>query len=185
MSRNVCLVIAAFAVFTLVGCSRPPMASSQSRTHAATQVAPAPGDTLAQLIALDHQAVAMAQQARAHENLDPQLAELVENIYMHHRRNLSQTRALGDAEAIDVSDTPAIRNERAEDASQLEALGAVGAEAYPRAYLEAVVETNEHALEEIDNATKSTDNEVIRKHLERTRGNFADHMKIAKKLLEG
>ncbi|KIQ96467.1 hypothetical protein TI01_1916 [Lysobacter sp. A03] len=152
----------------------------ESTTPAATaDTAVAPGETVAQLIALDQQAVAMAEQARQHEQLDPPVAELAEQISIHHRRNLTQTRALGDAEALDVTDTPTIRNQRVEEEKRLKAMGELDADAYRRGYLDAVVETHEQALEWIGERLEATDNEAIRKHLERTRDNFEDHMKAA------
>lgn len=184
MSRNACLVIVALVVFALGACSRPPMPSERATSQSTSPAAPTPGETLAEMIALDQQAIARAEQARSREGLDAPVAELAETIYMQHRRNLTQTRALGDAEAVDVIDTAAIRNRRAEDVNQLKALGAVEADAYPRAYLEAVVESHQQALELIDSYSESDESEVFRKHLERTRGNFAEHLETARALLE-
>lgn len=185
MSRYVCLVIAAFTVFALPACSRSPMPASQVSTQTASTSAPSAGEMIAQLIALDQQAIAHAEQARGHESLDAPGRELVETIYMHHRRNLTQTRALGDAEGLDVVDTKAIKNQRIENAKQLEALGEVGADAYRSAYLSSVIANHQQALELIDKYMQATDNEVIRKHLERTHANFANHMEGAKALQDG
>lgn len=184
MSRNRCLVIAALAVFALAACSRPPMPSDQARAQKAAQSTPAPGETIAQLIALDQQAIASAEQARASEDLNEPVAELVETIYMQHRRNLTRTRALGDSQALDVVDTPAIREQRAGNAKQLKALNQTGADAYSRVYLETVIDNHQQALEVIDSNAKSTNNEAIRNHLQRTRDNFAGHLEMARALLE-
>ncbi len=185
MSRNACLALAAFAVFALAACSRAPMPPDTVATQSATAAKPAPGEMLAQLIALDQQAVARAEHARNHGSLDAPARELVETIYMHHRRNLTQTRALGDAEALDVADTRAIRDQRAEAAKQVEALGEVDADTYPDAFLNAVIDSSQRALELIDGYMDSTDNADIRKHLERTRDNFTDDIEAAKGLQTG
>jgi len=47
------------------------------------------------------------------------------------------------------------------------------------------VEGNQQALEQIDGYSESESNEVIRKHLERTRSNFAQHLEAARTLLDG
>lgn len=185
MSRNACLAIVALAIFALAACSRPPMPSERTNPQSTSRSTATLGETLAEMIALDQQAIARAEQARAREGLDAPVAELAETIYMQHRRNLTQTRALGDAEAVDVMDSPALRNQRAEEATRLEALGEVDADAYPRAYLQAVVESHQQALDMIDGYTKSASNEAFRKHLERTRGNFAEHLETARTLLDG
>lgn len=179
MSRNACLVIAVFTVLAVAACTRAPMPPDQSRTQSTTEAAPLPGETVAQLVALDQEAIALAAQAREHDQLDEPVAALAEKIYMHHRRNLTQTRALGDAEALNVTDTPAIRNQRMEEEKRLKTLGDVDADAYQRHYLEAVVDTHEHALELIDEHMKATGNDNVRKHLERTRGNYAEHLETA------
>ncbi len=179
MSRKVSLVIVALTVIALAACTRAPMPPDQTTTATASETAIAPGETLAQLIALDQQAIAMAEQARQHEQLDPAVAELAEQISMHHRRNLTQTRALGDAEALDVTDTPAVRNQRSEEEKRLKALAELDANAYQRGYLDAVVQTHEQALALIHKHLQGSDSDVIRAHLERTRGNYEDHMKAA------
>lgn len=179
MFRNASLVIVTLTVFALAACTRAPMPPDRSTAASTTDTTAAPGETVAQLIALDQQAVALAEQARQHEQLDPPVADLAEQISMHHRRNLTQTRALGDAEALNVVDTPAIRNQRSEEEKRLKALADLDADAYQRGYLDAVVETHEQALQLIDERMEASDNEVIRKHLERTRGNYEDHMKMA------
>ncbi len=183
MPRTSCLAIAAVAAIALSACSRPPMPAEQATTQRAASATPAPGETLARLIALDQLAIARAEQARSHDSLDAPVAELVETIYMHHRRNLTQTRALGDAERLNVADTPDIRTQRAEDQKRLKALDDVAPEDYQRAYLEAVVEDHEQALERIDQYLEATDGELLRSHLQRTRDNFSGHMDAAKALL--
>lgn len=179
MSRNASLVIVALTAFALSACTRAPMPPDRTTAAAASKTAVAPGETVAQLIALDQQAVALAEQARQHGQLDPPVADLAEQISIHHRRNLTQTRALGDAEALNVVDTPAIRNQRSEEEKRLKALAGLDADAYQRGYLDAVVDTHEQALALIDERLQASDNEVIRKHLERTRGNYENHMKTA------
>lgn len=179
MSRTTSLVIVALAAFALAACTRAPMPPDRTTVAATSEAAVSPGETVAQLIALDQQAVAMAEQARQHEQLDPAVADLAEQISMHHRRNLTQTRALGDAEALDVADTPAIRNQRSEQDKRLKALAELDADAYQRGYLDAVIETHEQTLDWIDERLQASDNDAIRKHLERTRDNYEEHMKAA------
>lgn len=179
MSRSASLVIVALTVFAFAACTRAPMPPDRTTTASTADTTVAPGETVAQLIAFDQQAVAMAEQARQHEQLDQGVADLAEQISMHHRRNMTQTRALGDAEALDVNDTPAVRNQRAEEEKRLKALAELDPDAYQRGYLDAVIETHEQALEWIGERLEATDNDAIRKHLERTRDNYDEHMKAA------
>lgn len=185
MLRTSCFVIAAVTLIALTACSRAPMPAGQTAARPAAVSSPAPGETLAQLIAMDQLAIARAEQARSHADLDAPVAELVEMIHMHHRRNLTQTRALGDAERLNVADTPNLRTQRAEDLKRLNALNDVAADAYQRAYLEAVVEDHEQALQRIDQHLEAAEGALLRSHLERTRDNFSGHMDTAKALLAG
>ena len=185
MLRTSCLVVAAVAALALTACTRPPMQANQTATKHVASATPTPGETLAQLIALDQLAIARSEQARSHASLDAPVAELVETIHMHHRRNLSQTRALGDAERLNVADTPNLRAQRAEDLKRLKALDDVAAESYQRAYLESVVDDHEQALQRIDQHLEAAEGELLRGHLQRTRDHFSGHMDAAKALLAG
>lgn len=185
MSRNVCLVIAAFAVFALAACSRAPMSADRTGIQNSPLSAPTTGEMVSQLIAMDQQAIAHAEQARGNESLGTPALELVESIYMQHRRNLAQTRALGDAEGVDLVDTPAIKTQRIEHAKHLKAVAELETDAYRDAYFTTVIESHQQALELIDSYMQSTDNEAFRKHLDRTRGNFAHHLEMAKTLQDG
>lgn len=178
------LVIAAFALITLAACTQSePRPANQATAQNAVRPGPSLGETFAQLIVLDQHAIAKAEQAQE-KNLDEPLRELVENIHIHHRRNLTQTRAVADSAGVDIAETPAMRTRRAEDARKLAQLAGHDGEAYSRAYLEAVLETHQEALALIDTYLQSTDNDAIRAHLERTRGNFAEHLETARGLLE-
>ncbi|HUH91197.1 MAG TPA: DUF4142 domain-containing protein [Lysobacter sp.] len=185
MSRNCSLVITAFVLIALsVACSPADPRPAQTIAQNASQPAPSPVEVFAQLIDLDQHAIARAEQAQA-KNIDEPLRALVENMQMHHRRNLTQTRAVADSAGVHVAETPAMRTRRAENARKLEALAGQDGELYSRAYLAAVVETHEEAMALIDTYLQSTDNKAIRSHLERTRGNFAEHLEAARALLEG
>ncbi|MGV8941353.1 MAG: DUF4142 domain-containing protein [Lysobacter sp.] len=184
MSRNYALVIAAFALITLAACSQSdPRPVNQAAAQNAARSAPSPGETFARLIALDQHAIARAEQAKG-KDVDASLRELVENMHVHHRRNLTQTRAVADSAGVDIAKTPAMRTRHAEDARKLEELAGYDGQPYSRAYLEAILETHEEALGLIDTYLQSTDNDAIRAHLERTRGNFAEHLDAARSLLE-
>ncbi|HEU4775035.1 MAG TPA: DUF4142 domain-containing protein [Lysobacter sp.] len=185
MSRKCSLVIAAFVLIALsAACTQSDLRpAGQANVQNAARAAPSPVEVFAQLIDLDQHTIARAEQAQA-KNIDEPLRALAENMQMHHRRNLTQTRAVADSAGVHVAETPAMRTRRAENARKLEDLAAHDGEVYSRAYLEAVVATHEEALALIDTYLQSTDNDAIRAHLERTRGNFAEHLEVARSLLE-
>jgi predicted outer membrane protein len=186
MSRKCSLVIAAFVLIAVsAACTQSDLRpASQATVQNATRSTPSPVELFAQLIDLDQHAIARAEQAQS-KNIDEPLRTLAENMQMHHRRNLTQTRAVADSAGVHVAETPAMRNRRAENARKHEDLAAHDGESYSQAYLAAVVETHEEALALVDTYLQSTDDEAIRSHLERTRGNFAEHLEAARALLDG
>ena len=119
MSRKSALVIAVFALITSAACTKSdPWPGSQAVGSNSASQAPSPGETFAQLIALDQHAIARAEQAKEKDVGEP-LRALVDNMHVHHRRNLTQTRAVADSAGVDIAKTPAIRARRAEDDRKL------------------------------------------------------------------
>lgn len=158
---------------------------------------------LEMVVAVDEHEIAAAEQARE-KDVDQDVLDYANTLHTDHTRNLEQTRQLlddaagGDGMAMDGTDTAGtiastdgLATDPAMDVDQMrekheqerERLADMEGDEYQRAWLEAMVQGHQEALDMLDNRLipAATVSEV-QQHLNTTREAIARHLETAQGL---
>lgn len=143
--------------------------------------APSQAEALALLTAVNEHEIAVAEQARE-KQLEGEVMEYAELMHSEHSANLEATRTLADPGA-DVADSPRLEELRSSGQATLDRLSALEGEEYAQAYIEAMVQDHQKALDMLENdLIPAAEDDAVREHLTTTRDTIAAHLEQAQAL---
>lgn len=164
--------------------------------------APTQAEALALLVAVDEHEIAAAEQARE-KQVDGEVLDYADMLHSDHTANLEATRELADtatgaADAADpadaamddgmdpmngTGDSPMLADLRASGEATLERLSTLEGDEYEQAYIDAMVQGHQKALDMLDNQLiPAAQDPAVRDHLTATRDTIAAHLEQAQTL---
>lgn len=163
--------------------------------------APTQAEALALLVAVNEHEIAAAEQARE-KQADGEVLEYADMMHSDHTANLEATRELagtatdaaddaadpatdtGMGEATDpATESPKLADLRASGEATLERLSALDGDEYEQAYIDAMVQDHQKALDMLDNQLiPAAQDQAVREHLTTTREKIAAHLEQAQTL---
>lgn len=143
--------------------------------------APSQAEALALLAAVNEHEIAAAEQARE-KQVEGEVMEYAETMHSEHSANLEATRGLADP-AADIADSPRLEELRSSGQATLDRLSALEGEEYARAYIDAMVQDHQKALDMLENELiPAAEDDAVRQHLTTTRDTVAAHLEQAQAL---
>lgn len=166
--------------------------------------APTQAEALALLIAVNEHEIAAAEQARE-KQVDGEVLEYADMMHSDHTANLEASRELAGTAtgaADDAADpaagtgtdpgmdagteSPMLADLRASGEATLERLSTLEGDEYEQAYVDAMVQDHQKALDMLDNQLiPAAQDEAVREHLTTTREKIAAHLEQAQTLQSG
>ncbi len=139
-------------------------------------------EVLAFVIAVDENEVLAAAEAQK-KKISSDVLEYAKMMHKEHGKNAGETMELGQKIDATPTDSAAVDKLRVKGAGELAALIPLEGDKFGAAYVDAMVKGHSEVLEMIDGKLlKSTENELLQKHLKETRSTVAQHLEMGKKL---
>lgn len=143
------------------------------------------GEIMGFLVAIDENEILAAGEAQKKKVSQPVL-DYAKMLHKEHGENVGKTLKLGEKIGVTPMETADVDKLRVKGASELAALVPLAGEEFGSAYIAAMIQGHNEALDMIDNKLlKGAKNADLKKHLTEARGHIAMHLKEAKKIQSG
>lgn len=139
------------------------------------------GDLLAQLIAIDENEVRAAKEAED-KKVDTPILNFAKMLHEDHMKDLEATQNLATRLGIDLKHSAAADQLHDNGAQMITRLDALKGDAFGKAYVTEMINGHKEALQMLDDAIKSAQNDQVREHLTAVRQTVAMHLRSAEAL---
>lgn len=141
---------------------------------------PSQPEALALLNVVNDHEVKTAEQAKS-KHVTGDVLAFANMMQTEHGKNMVDTKALLDKNGGAPADTAAITDMKSKGDAEMQQLAALDGDAYARAYMDAMVNGHQDALNKLDTLLiPAATDDAVKKHLQTTRDHVQQHLDKAK-----
>ena len=158
-----------------------PTATPPADTAATPPAAvPSQGEALALLNVVNDHEVKTAEQAKS-KHVTGDVLAYANLMQTEHGKNMADTKALLDKNGGAPADSAAITDMKSKGDAEMQQLAALDGDAYAKAYIDAMVNGHQDALNKLDTMLiPAATDDAVKKHLQMTRDHVQQHLDKAK-----